>query len=248
VHASCHVVVDAVAGGRTRFVSVAGTGALTPRRTGPSRVHLVAAAAGLLEGDDLELTIGVGKGARLEVCSAAASIVLAGSSHLTIRAEVDEGGELVLTPGAVLITRRGRHCSRIEIDVADGGRLLAREVLILGRSGEAAGTGSFRTRLDVGGRPAVRQTVAIDPTPGTTGSAVLAGARAVGSLLVAGMPEVPAGTRGPRAAWLPSAVPGCAVFTVTDPDPLTARHCLDAATLEAATLDVTKSSEMATTA
>lgn len=236
------IVVTAAANGRTRFVTAAGTGPLTPRRTGPDRVHLVAAAGGPLGGDDYELDISVGAGARLEVCSAAASIVLAGGpdapSRLTVRAEVAEGGELVLTPGLVLLTRRGHHESRTDITIADGGRLLARELLVLGRSGEVGGTGVFRTRLDVRGRPAVRQTVRLGTDPGTAGPAVLAGARALGQLLVVGAGPgaddvLPRGTRSARSAWLPSAVPGCGVFAVSSPDPLVAQGLLDAARAEA---------------
>jgi urease accessory protein len=246
VRSSCRIAVDRAPGGGTRFLTTAGNGALTPRRTGAERIHIVAGAAGPLGGDDLELDVRVGKGARLEVCSAAASIVLGSlpgpgpgpsrpdrPSRLRITADVAEGGELVLTPGTVLLTRRGHHRSTTEVTVAEGGRLLARELLVLGRSGETGGTGSFQVRLDVGGRPAVRQTVRLDREPGTTGPAVLAGARALGQLLVAGLEQVPNGTRGPRAGWLPSAIPGCAVFTVSSPDPAAAQRLLDTQALAA---------------
>ena len=59
---------------------------------------------------------------------------------------------------------------------------------------------------------------------------MLAGGRALGQLLVAGPDPVPTGTRGPRAAWLPTAVPGVGVFTVTGEDPAAVeRSLLDAA-------------------
>jgi urease accessory protein len=238
MRSTARIVVAAGPAGRTRFLTAAGTGLLTPRRTGPTRVHLVAAAGGPLGGDDYDLEISVGAGARLEVCSAAASIVLAagtsGPSRLTIRAEVADGGELVLTPGLVLITRRGRHESHNEFSVAGGGRLLARELLVLGRSGEIGGRGICHTRLDVSGRPAVRQTVHLDPThEGNRGPAVLAGARAVGQLLFVGEEAVPSGARGARAAWLPLGVPAAAMFSVTAPDPAAASSALEEATTEA---------------
>src|SRR3954467_860581 len=113
MRARCRIDVEAGTHGRTRFRTAAGVGALTPRRTGPDRVHLVAAAGGPLGGDDYELDISVGSGARLVVCTAAASVVLAAgpgqASKLTVRADVAEGGELVLTPNPILLTSRGRH-------------------------------------------------------------------------------------------------------------------------------------------
>jgi urease accessory protein len=244
VHATARIVVEAGPGGGNRFVALTGTGPITPRRTGPERVHLVAGAGGPLGGDDYTLEVVVGAGARLSVCSAAASIVLAADGHarpdrpsrLTVRARVEAGGELRLTPQAVLLTRRGRHECVTSFDVAAGGRLLARELLVLGRSGEQGGHGEFRTSLDVDGRPVLRQTVrftedgtdgGVDDGAGTAGPAVLAGGRALGQILLAGASDVPAGVRGPRGAWLPSAEPGCGVFTVTDPESLEASRALD---------------------
>lgn len=237
MQARCRIEVAAGVGGRTRFLRAAGVGALTPRRTGPDRVHLVAAAGGPLGGDDHELDITVGAGARLQVCTAAASVVLAAEpdrpSRLRVRAEIAEGGELLFTPGPVLLTRRGLHECENRFSVAGGGRLLSKELLILGRTDETGGRGRFRTCLDVDGRPAVRQTVTLDPDDaGGRGSAVLAGARAVGQLLLVGAPALPAGTRGRRAAWLSSAVPGCGVFTVTSPHVGAATAALDAALAE----------------
>ncbi len=245
MHAVARIAVEGRPGGGNRFVALTGTGPLTPRRTGPERVHLVAGAGGPLGGDDYTLDVSVGAGARLSVCSAAASIVLAADhrdrpSRLTVRVQVEAGGELQLTPQAVLLTRRGHHECVTSFDVAEGGRLLARELLVLGRTGEQGGQGSFRTSLDVGGRPVLRQTVRLADESdgrwlGTAGPAVLAGGRALGQLLLVGAPTVPAGTRGPRAAWLPSAVPGCGGFTVTDADPLSASRALDEAMAEADT-------------
>lgn len=237
MQARCRIEVAAGVGGRTRFLRAAGVGALTPRRTGPDRIHLVAAAGGPLGGDDYELDIAVGPGARLQVCTAAASVVLAAGpdqpSRLRVRAEVAEGGELLLTPGPVLLTRRGLHECENRFSVADGGRLLSKELLVLGRTGETGGRGRFRTCVDVDGHPAIRQTVTLDPDDaGSRGPAVLAGARALGQLLLVGATELPTGIRGRRAAWLPSAVPGCGVFTATSPDVVVATADLDAAAAE----------------
>lgn len=234
MNAACRIAVDRGPGGRTRFGLLNGSGPLTPRRTGPQRVHLVAAAGGPLGGDDYTLDIRVGPGARLEVCSAAASIVLAAGpgrpSRLTVRAEVAEGGQLELNPAPVVLSNRGLHRASTTIAVADGARLVARELVVLGRSGETGGQGSFATSLDVAGRPALRQTVRLAPDASSRGPAVLAGGRALGQLLLVrpdAATDVPGGTRSERAAWLPLAVPGCAVFTVTAVDPADAVACLD---------------------
>lgn len=236
MHRVARIAVEARPGGGNRFVTLAGTGPITPRRTGPGRVHLVAGAGGPLGGDDYALDISVGAGASLSVCSAAASIVLAAEpgrpSRLTVRARVEAGGELRLTPQAVLLTRRGSHECVTSFEVADTGRLLSRELLVLGRTGEQGGQGVFRSSLDVAGRPVLRQTLRVaasedDDGYGTAGPAVLAGGRALGQILLAGMCHMPVGMRGARGAWLPSATPGCGMFTVTDPDPLEAGRALD---------------------
>jgi urease accessory protein len=231
-----HACVVAVADGRggTRLERLTGSGPLLPRRTGPSRVHLVAGAAGPLSGDELSLDIDVGPGATLELRTVAAMVVLPGPvanrpSQVDVRASVAERATLVLLPEPTVLTARAWHLGTSTFAVADGGRLTVREELILGRTRESGGRLRARTVLDVAGAPALRHTLDLDGGPEVAGPAVLAGARAVGHLLLVGGEPPPAGLLGPTAAVLPLAVLGATLVTALAGDAAQLRGYLELA-------------------
>jgi urease accessory protein len=221
-------------------------------------VHLVNAAAGPLAGDRLRLDISVGGGVRLVVRSAAATVALPGHgpgpSSMEIRAEVAAGGALDYLPEPTVAAGGCRHRTSAEISLGEGARLRFREEVVLGRFGEAAGSVHASLRADVQradvqgaevlgadvlGAPAVRgkptswpllrQELALDPdTPGLAGPAVLGGARAVGSLLIAGPGAAGLGAAATVAegvAVLPLAGPGVLVTALAD-DAVTLRRRL----------------------
>ena len=79
------------------------------RRTGVWRVHLVQVGGGPLGGDTLGLDVEVGFGQRLELCSAAATVVqpgrVAGSvTTFTVNARVAPGGSLCWRPEPTVVT------------------------------------------------------------------------------------------------------------------------------------------------
>lgn len=147
----------------------------------PGVVHLVNSAAAPLAGDDLELTVRVGPGARLALRGVAASLALPGHhfepSRFAVRLEVAGDGELEYLPEPTVITGRARHESELRAEVDPDARLRCREVLVLGRHGERPGHLSSTIRLVRGGRPVLSQGLAIGD-PALDGSlAHLAGRR-----------------------------------------------------------------------
>lgn len=223
-------------------------------------VHLVGGAGGPLAGDDLGLDIAVGAGAVLVVGSVAATVALpgrgAGPSTFTVRAEVGAGGELAFLPEPTIVARGARHRLISRITLAAGARLRYREEILLGRFGEpggslttslhvdveasadadasadATGAGSGNTGAGSGRRGALlRQELRLGPeVPGVHGPAVLAGARAVGSVLLAGPLtglDALASPVGEGVALMPLRGPGVLVSALAD-DGLTLRRRLDA--------------------
>src|SRR4051794_14611760 len=88
---------------------------LTLRPTGRHRLHVVGSSAGPVGGDVLKLDLAVGAGARLDVRSAAASIVLPGphgeASSLTVRADVATRAALDWAPEPTVLVRGCHHRS-----------------------------------------------------------------------------------------------------------------------------------------
>jgi urease accessory protein len=171
-------------------------------------VYLVGAAGGPLGGDDLELELDVGPGAVLVVRSAAASLVLPGRapSRFTVRARVAAGGTLDYAPEPAIAVRGCDHVSSADLTCEDGARLRWREDLVLGRHGEVSGR--FVSRLDVvyEGVPLLRHELRIGEVHGAC--SVLADARAVGTLLLAGTGHAPDAVSSTGLAVLPLAGPG----------------------------------------
>lgn len=209
--------------GVSRVTVCQGEPPLTPRRTGPAQVHLAATAGGPLPGDEAVLELEVGPGATLVVRAVAATVALPGPepqaspSRWTICARVADGGSLVLL-GEPLVAATGcRHETTAEVSLGAGARLVWRDLLVPGRSGEESGDAVVGLRVEREGRPLLAQQLAVGPgVAGWHGPAVLGGARCVGSLLLAGPPSWrPAATVrvGPLAALLPLAEDGAALGT-----------------------------------
>jgi len=184
--------IEAVAGpgGTTRLPVLASQAPLVLRRT-PEAVYLVGGAAGPLGGDSLALRIAVGPGAFLRVRTAAASIALPGpdgaESVLRVSATVADGGRLEYLPEPVVVTDGARHATLVSVTLAAGAALVLRDEVLLGRHGEAGGTARSVLRVSCAGRPLLRQSLSVSGTDAVSlGPAVLAGHRAVGTLLRAG--------------------------------------------------------------
>jgi urease accessory protein len=247
MRATARVVAEPDGCGGTRLTVLRSEAPLLLRRTVsaagpgpgpvPADVHLVGGAAGPLGGDDLLLVVEVRAGAALRLRTVAASLALPGPggapSRIRVTATVASGGYLAWLPQPLIAAAGCRHHTESTVDIAPDARLLWREELVCGRSGEAPGDARLSTTVNRGTRPLLAQELAIGPrAPGWNGAAVLDRAGAAGSLLVvepAWAVTGPPGPRvlGPTAALLPLAGPAV-LASVTGADAHQVRAHLDA--------------------
>ncbi|HEV7647221.1 MAG TPA: urease accessory protein UreD [Actinophytocola sp.] len=206
---------------------------LVPARghTGPALVHLVGSAAAPLGGDDLTLTVHVGRSAALRLAGVAAAVALPGPrgapSRVTVRLHLAAHATLAYLPGPTVITARAHHAAVLLAELAEGARLHAREVLVLGRAGERPGVLSTRTAITRAGRPVLRQELTVGDRALDASAAHLAGKRVLATeLCVDGSRPEPASgewwSRTPLAA-------GGTMTTALADDAVTALRRLDAA-------------------
>jgi urease accessory protein len=240
VTAGAEVIAEPGPGGTTRLPVLRSQAPLVLRRT-LEAVYLVSAAAAPLGGDCLELRIEVRAGATLCLRTVAASVALpgldGGESLLTVTATVAAGGRLEYLPEPLVVADGARHATDIRVSVAEGGSLVLRDELILGRHGERGGAYRGSLRADYAGRPLLRQALDVSGTdPVTGGPALLSGYRAVATLLCvdpgAG-PAVPAGAgpaarpgTGPWVTVMPLATGPATLVTALAHDAVTLRKIL----------------------
>ncbi|MEV6109277.1 urease accessory protein UreD [Streptomyces sp. NPDC051940] len=192
VCASARITAARAPDGRTVLPELRGDGPLALRRirsAGPgAHVCLVGAMSAPLGGDRLALDVTLGAGTRLHLSSAAATIALPGRTgapaSYTIRISVGADAELDWLPEPLIAAAGSRLEVTTRIDLAPTARLLHREELVLGRTGEAPGGLTSRLTVRRGGRLLLDQQTAYGPGhPGWDGPAGLAGRRAVGQQL-----------------------------------------------------------------
>lgn len=235
MRAAARVVASLGAGGRPSLSTLRSEVPLVLRATGGAEVHVVGGAAGPLGGDRLRLEIVVEAGAHLTVRTAAAAIVLPGAageaSQYDIDARVADGASLHWLPEPTVAAGGCRHLATATVALAPTASLVWRDELVLGRHGETSGSLTSRTSVEVGGRPLLRQELAVDPSSPTWHSpAVVDRARAVGSTLVVDprwTEEWASVVLGPGAAVLPLDGPA-ALVSVVAPDAVELRRLLDA--------------------
>ena len=187
ISAAAEIVAVAGGNGVTRLPVLSSQVPLVLRRT-PDAVYVVGGAAGPIGGDELGLRISVGAGAFLRVRTAAASIALPGpdglESALRVTVDVAAGARLEYLPEPVVVSAGARHATIIRATLAEGAALLLRDELLLGRHGEAGGAARSVLHVTYAGRPLLRQSLAVSGADSAgLGPAVLAGHRAVGTLL-----------------------------------------------------------------
>ena len=151
VTARAEIIAEPGPGGTTRLPVLRSEVPLVLRRAFEA-VYLVSAAATPLGGDCLELRIEVRAGAALCLRTVAASVALpgldGGESLLTVTATVAAGGRLEYLPEPVVVADGARHATDIRVSVAEGGSLVLRDELILGRHGERGGAYRGSLRVD----------------------------------------------------------------------------------------------------
>ena len=238
--ARARVVVERGPGGRSvvRELRSQPPLALLPQRGAAAgrspvaTVHVVGSAAAPLGGDELELRVVVGPGARLRLRGVAATLALpgptGGGSRADVRVEIADGGALEYLPEPTVVTARACHEARLRAGLAAGAALRAREILVLGRHDERPGRLGSALSVERAGRPLLRQRLDIGEPALAASPALFAGRRVLATeLLVAGHDSVaPAG--GDWWSIAPLA-PGACLSTALACDAVTALRWLDEA-------------------
>lgn len=131
---------------------------LAPRPLRPAadglHIALVGTRAGLLAGDALTLHLTVGPGARLHLLEPAGLVAYdhrGGTSAWRAVIDIAEGGELTWDARPFVISAGADVARSMDITMAAGARMLWRETLVLGRSGERGGSVRATTRATYDG-------------------------------------------------------------------------------------------------
>lgn len=155
---ACSFAVAATADARVRVTASGGPFRVVTLSVGEgvARVALVPTRALLLAGDAVEVECEVGDGLTLHVQETSGTVAYdmrGGSASWSFTARVGVGSRLVLDT-LPWVSSGGSHVARsttVSLDAA--ATLLARETLVLGRSGEQPGALASRTTITRGARP-----------------------------------------------------------------------------------------------
>lgn len=146
------------------------TGLVRPQvvhaRAGWCRIGLLATTALLLGGDEVELQVSLGAGARLDLFDVAGTVAYDGhGAPARWRTTVElEAGALLTWSGLPFVVATGADVTRtlaVELDPTAGA--LVRDTIILGRHGECGGRFTSSTTLRVGDRLALVEHQHLDP-------------------------------------------------------------------------------------
>lgn len=186
-------------------------------RPTPDGVYLVGTAASPVGDDDVRVEVAAMAGGDLRVRSSAASIAYAGgASRWTVHAVAGPQSRLSWWPEPLIVTSGADHHQRTVLECAPDASVEWAELVLLGRHGEGPGNARLRLDADVAGRALLRHELHLGPAAtGWDGPAVVAGARAIATVLVAG-PELapPPRATGEGWAWLELEGPGWLLVAV----------------------------------
>ncbi|WP_406829602.1 urease accessory protein UreD [Pedococcus sp. KACC 23699] len=201
-----------------------------------AEVALIATTATLLGGDELRLSVEVGPGLRLDLRDVAGTVAYHGRGQgclVAVSLTVHPGAVLVWSGEPLVVCDGAQVVRTLDVEVADAGRLLLRDRVALGRTGQAGGDLTCRTTMTYGARPALVEELTLGARS-RTGAGVLGGARVVDSVTALGWR--PADTRAADSE--PGTAPyaradgagrrGAAVFTLHEPGALARQVVTDA--------------------
>jgi urease accessory protein len=152
-----HSDVLLVASGN-RLPRIECSGGIAARCTAPHTVHLVSAAATPLGGDTIDIRVVVEAGARLNLRSAAAAVVLPGAGSLTSHArwDIEVSGDLDIDLEPTIVAAAARHVSTVTLTLRDDAHVRFRERVQIGRCDEREGFWSGSLKADRVDRPLLR--------------------------------------------------------------------------------------------
>jgi urease accessory protein len=159
-------------------------------RDGWARVVLVQTIAGPLAGDEATIEVEVGPGAALELVGNGATVALPCDepARHDFRFTLHPGARLAWLPDPVILSAGCDLVASLSLELAAGAAAVTRELVVLGRHGEAPGRYRSSLRCELGGRALLHDAVEIDDGAVAASSpAVLAGARASASLALLGI-------------------------------------------------------------
>lgn len=164
-----------------------------PDRDGWIRIGLLATTALLLGGDEVDLEVEVGPGARLDLYDVTGTVAYHGrgaGAAWRLRVKVAAGGALRYR-GEPFIVSDGADVHRTtDLDVAAGAALWLRETLVLGRTGQLGGRLRNGTRLRVAGSDVWLEDQDLDPDGDRLRPGLLGDSRVIDSVLrVGGAPD-----------------------------------------------------------
>lgn len=137
-----------------------------PTRPGWTRIGLLATAALLLAGDEVDLHIVVAAGARLDLFDVAGTVAYDGrgaSACWYARVEIGAGAVLRWA-GEPFVVAGGADVQRtLDVQADPTAAVAIRDTLVLGRTGESTGRLRNRTSLRCGGVPVLLEDQLIEP-------------------------------------------------------------------------------------
>ncbi len=133
---------------------------------GSVRVALVAAGALLLAGDEVRIEVAVDGPVTVEVVETAGTVAYdmrGGRARWDVYVELT-GGARIAWHGEPFVVAGGASVDRSTTGLVGAGSVLAlRETLVFGRAGEVGGALRTRTRIDLGGVPALAEDLDLSP-------------------------------------------------------------------------------------
>jgi urease accessory protein len=161
----------------------------TGNRGGWVRIGLLATTALLLGGDEVEIEVSVGAGARLDLFDIAGTVAYHGRGHPAfwhVRIDVADRAELRYR-GEPFVVSDGAEVRRtLRVDLAETACLQLRETLILGRSGESGGRLRSETGLRIGDVDVWLEDQLLDPDGGRRDPGMLGDRRVLDSMIMVG--------------------------------------------------------------
>ena len=159
---------------------------------GRCELRLVGTAAGPLPGDDLSLALRLRSAARATLRATGASLAQGrdasgghGTAALAIRVDLGGDSDLAADPGALIICDGSRVDVRLELALGRRAAVEWRELIVLGRTGERAGSATLRWDVTRLGRPVLRQFVDLADPALTAWAGLTAHRRVLACALIA---------------------------------------------------------------